>query len=140
MMAGAAARIAGFAGAALLAAGCAQQAGTMGSDGRRSDVPAAKPVGAAVGCLPLQQIQESRVRDDWTIDFRTPGGKWYRNTLPNRCNGLGFDRAFTYATSLTQLCNVDIITVISPMGGAPMTRGSCGLGMFQPVDLDRRGR
>ncbi len=95
----------------------------------------ARVVGEPVSCLPLQTIRESRVRDDWMIDFRTNGGRWYRNTLPNRCNGLGFERAFSYATSQTQLCNVDIITVITNTGGGPINRGSCGLGQFTPVEL-----
>lgn len=125
---------------ALLLAGCAQQAGRTASDGHRTDVPVAKPVGEAVDCVPLQQLRDSRVRDDWTIDFRTSGNRWYRNTLPNRCNGLGLERAFSYSTSLTQLCSLDIITVIAPSGAGPMVRGSCGLGNFQPVELDKSER
>jgi len=104
------------------------------SDGHAKDVPAAALAGAPVSCIPLAQIQESRVRDDWTIDFRVSGTKWYRNTLPNRCNGLGFEKAFSYQTSLSQLCNVDIITVIETGGGGG-PRASCGLGQFQPVTL-----
>jgi hypothetical protein len=106
----------------------------MGEGGHAKDVPAATLTGAAASCIPLSQIQESRVRDDWTIDFHVGGDRWYRNTLPYRCNGLGFERAFSYATSLSQLCSTDIITVISSgAGGGP--RGSCGLGQFQPVTL-----
>ncbi len=118
-------------------AGCAAQDGNrQASNGHGKDVPAARVVGEPVNCIPLQSIRESRVRDDWTIDFRTNGGRWYRNTLPNRCNSLGFERSFSYATSLTQLCNVDIITVIANTGGGgPMNRGSCGLGQFTPVEL-----
>lgn len=117
-------------------AGCAAQGGERsGSNGRGKDVPAVRVVGEPVSCLPLQSIRESRVRDDWTIDFRTSGGGWYRNTLPNRCSGLGFEKAFSYATSQTQLCNVDIITVFSTAGGGPVNRGSCGLGAFTPVEL-----
>lgn len=119
--------------AALTLAGCAAQG--KGNDGHRSDIPAARVAGDAVNCLPLSTIRESVVRDDWTIDFRTGSNRWYRNALPNRCNGLGFERAFTYATSQTQLCNVDIITVISTTGGGPINRGSCGLGQFTPVEL-----
>lgn len=123
----------------------------VGNDGHASTIPAATPTGPAVSCVQLGQIRESRVRDDWTIDFRTGTNRWYRNTLPNRCNGLGFERTFSYATSISQLCNVDIITVFANGGGAPVfasngaiigsqggaggPRGSCGLGMFQPVTL-----
>lgn len=122
---------------ALAVAGCAQTP-LSGNDGHGKDVPAAKAVGAAVSCIPITQISESRVRDDWTIDFRVGGGRWYRNSLPYRCNGLGFERAFSYATSLSQLCSTDIITVISSSGMDAGPRGSCGLGQFQPVELDKK--
>lgn len=112
-------------------------AGTTSTDGHRRDVPAATPTGPAVSCIPLVGIRESQVRDDWTIDFRTAGNKWYRNTLPYRCSSLGFERAFSYATSLSQLCNTDIITVIATGGGGG-PRGSCGLGSFQPVELAKK--
>lgn len=117
--------------------GCAAQGGErQGNNGHSKDTPAVKVVGEPVNCLPIQSIRESRVRDDWTIDFRTNNNRWYRNTLPNRCNGLGFERAFSYATSLSQVCNVDIITVIANTGGpGPINRGSCGLGQFTPVEL-----
>lgn len=107
------------------------------SSGRAANIPAAKPVGQAVTCIPIAQIRESRVRDDWTIDFRMSGGNWYRNTLPNRCSSLGFERSFSYSTSLPQLCNVDIITVFMNGGGPRGPLNSCGLGQFQPVELEK---
>jgi len=112
---------------------------TIGSNGHAANVPAATPTGPAVSCIPLAQIRESRVRDDWTIDFRMNGNQWYRNTLPNRCSSLGFQRAFSYSTSLSQLCNVDIITVFNNGGGPQGPMGSCGLGQFQPVTLAKPG-
>lgn len=126
-----------IAGVALAVAGCTANT-KQGNDGHRSDIPKARVVGKPVNCLPLQTIRESHVRDDWTIDFRTSGGQWYRNTLPNRCFSLGFERAFSYSTSLTQLCNVDIITVLVNNGGpGPINRGACGLGEFTPVELEK---
>jgi hypothetical protein len=117
--------------------GCAAQSGERQStNGRSKEIPAVKVVGAPVNCLPIPSIRQSLVRDDWTIDFQVNGNRWYRNSLPNRCNGLGFDRTFTYATSLSQVCNVDIITVLTNIGGPGfMPRGSCGLGQFTPVEL-----
>jgi hypothetical protein len=92
---------------------------------------AARPAGPSVSCIPLNQIRETRVRDDRTIDFYTRGRTVYRNVLPNSCPSLGFERRFAYKTSINQLCNVDIITVFS---SPPVMRGaSCGLGEFQPV-------
>jgi hypothetical protein len=126
-----------IAGLAVALAGCTASS-TEGNDGHRADIPKARVVGKPVNCLQLQTIRESQVRDDWTIDFRTNGNQWYRNTLPNRCFSLGFERAFAYGTSLTQLCNVDIITVIANTGGpGPINRGACGLGEFTPVELEK---
>jgi hypothetical protein len=104
---------------------------------RDRSVPEATPVGEARSCIPLTQIRESRVRSDNVIDFRVNGKKWYRNTLPHGCPSLGFEERFTYKTSLNQLCNTDIITVLYSTGG--LSRGaSCGLGQFQPVELVKK--
>ncbi len=94
-------------------------------------IPGAKPQ----NCVQIIGIRESRVRDDSTIDFYMRDGKIYRNALPNSCPSLGFERAFSYATSLSELCSVDIITVIRQggAGAGGLTGASCGLGMFRPV-------
>jgi len=92
---------------------------------------AAKPSGKPESCINLQQIRESRVRDDQTIDFYMLGGRVYRSTLPNSCPQLGFEKRFSYKTSLSQLCSTDIITVLTSPGISP--GASCGLGQFQPV-------
>lgn len=90
-----------------------------------------KPAGKPESCVQLRSIRETRVRDDSTIDFYMLGGKVYRNRLPNSCPQLGFEEKFLYKTSLSQLCNVDIITVLT---GPGISRGaSCGLGQFQPI-------
>lgn len=102
---------------------------------KKSRVPEAEVVGEPVNCINLSQIRNSQVRDNRTIDFLMAGGKVYRNELPQQCGSLGFDRAFTYSTSLTQLCNVDIITVVQNVGGGPNRGASCGLGEFTPVKL-----
>ena len=108
-----------------------------GSARDRKAVPAAAPLGPPVSCIPLRQVRESAVRDDRTIDFITGNRRAYRVTLPDACPGLGFEQAFSYATSLSQLCQQDIITVLHQGGG--LWRGaSCGLGPFQPVELARR--
>ncbi|MGQ5700655.1 hypothetical protein ACUJ46_01190 [Sandaracinobacteroides sp. A072] len=90
------------------------------------------PDGEPVTCIDRHRINSTRVIDDQTIDFVMAGGKIMRNTLPNRCPGLGFERAFMYSTSQSQLCNVDIITVLQTSGG-PMRGASCGLGKFTPM-------
>jgi hypothetical protein len=90
------------------------------------------PDGEPQACVQISQIRSTRVIDDQTIDFQMRSGRILRNTLPNRCPGLGFERAFSYRTSIPQLCNVDIITVVV-QGGGPQIGASCGLGMFVPV-------
>ena len=101
----------------------------------RPDGPVS-PAGKPESCIPIAQIRETRVRDDRTIDFFV-GSRVYRNVLPNACPSLGYDKAFSYSTSQSQLCSVDIITVFR--NGQPGIPGpSCGLGSFQPVTGVRR--
>ena len=100
----------------------------------RQAIPVATETGKPENCIPLRQISETRVHGDRTIDFIMTGRKVYRNTLPYACPGLGFEERFSYATSLSQLCSVDIITVL--YSTPALQRGaSCGLGQFQPVTL-----
>ncbi len=104
----------------------------------RNTGPVATPVGPARNCVPITQLRDSLVRSDRVIDFRTTGGRdrYYRVTLPQSCPGLSFERRFSYATSIGQLCAQDIITVLYQDGG--LTRGaSCGLAPFQPVTITR---
>ena len=94
--------------------------------------PAAAPQTAAAqtrSCVDLARISEARVVNDRTIDFHMRDGTVLRNDLPNSCPSLGFEKAFTYSTSISRLCSTDIITVIHT-GGGPRTGASCGLGTF----------
>lgn len=77
-------------------------------------------------CVSLRSISSTKVLDDQTILFELTGNRTLVNRLPRRCPGLRFEKRFGYQTSLGQLCNTDIITVITDHG-----RGaSCGLGKF----------
>ena len=105
---------------------------------RDRSVPEAKPVGEAKSCLSLTSIRESRVRSDKIIDFRTNGNKWYRNELPHSCPSLGFEERFLYRTSQSELCSVDIITVLHQYGSGLDRGASCGLGKFQPVEIAKK--
>lgn len=97
--------------------------------------PAARQIGAPQSCIPLVQIRETRVRDDWTIDFVGNGSQVWRNRLTASCAGLRTNRAITYETSQSQLCNTDIVYVLENWGGAPRRGGACSLGQFVPVEL-----
>ncbi len=121
---------------ALALAGCATASGTADdtTPAPRGEATAASlvPAGEPVACVQTSRIRSTHVLDDQTIDFIMTDGRVFRNTLPSRCPGLGFERAFAYRTSLSQLCNVDIITVLNT-GGGPRRGASCGLGQFQPM-------
>ena len=100
--------------------------------------PAARITGAPERCIPISAITTTRIRDDYTIDFiRGAGSNGWRNTLPNRCGGLKSADAFTYDTSLSQLCSTDIIYVLERIGGTPTRGAGCGLGQFVPVEIER---
>jgi hypothetical protein len=101
-----------------------------------SRVPAARVVGDPVSCIPLHNARDSKVRDDRTIDFMRSSREGWRNTLPNSCPGLAAQNAFTYKTSQSQLCSVDIIYVLETAGGLHRGAG-CGLGKFVPIVIDR---
>jgi len=90
-----------------------------------------KPTGETVDCVQIRNIQNTRVLDDRTIDFVMNNRQVYRNTLPNSCPSLAFEERFMYKTSLSQLCSVDIITVLQQWGGGLAPGASCGLGKFE---------
>ena len=104
---------------------------------RQAVAPAAKIVGNAEACVNLNQLRESRIRDDGTIDFIRSGNRAWRNSLPQSCPGLKSADAFTYKTSLSQLCSTDIIYVLERTGGSLQRGAGCGLGQFVPVELER---
>ena len=115
-----------------LAAACAP---TEAAGERDIRAPAATAIGEPENCVTRTNIRTTRVWDDYTIDFEMTGGRTYRNTLDNRCGGLGFEERFGYETSLNQLCSTDIIHVLY----SDARRGaSCGLGQFVPVEVAGR--
>ncbi len=122
--------------AIIITLGLLSSASAVTAKRERGTVPEARETGKPVNCISLSSIRESRVRNDKVIDFRTSSRKWYRNTLPQSCPSLGFEERFMYKTSTSQLCSVDIITVLY---GSPPTRGaSCGLGKFVPIELAKK--
>lgn len=102
-----------------------------------SEAPMASVTGEAVSCIGTASIRRSSVHDDRTIDFGV-GSRTYRNTLGPGCSRLGFEKAFTYATSTSQLCAGEIIYVLSSIGGRPERGAACSLGEFVPIDYVER--
>tara|TARA_R110002049_G_scaffold195331_8_gene364460 strand:- start:745 stop:1152 length:408 start_codon:yes stop_codon:yes gene_type:complete len=98
------------------------------------DIYEIRTIGEPKSCITRSSIRSTDVIDDQTIDFEMRNGDIYRNKLPNKCGGLGFEEAFSYKTSTNRLCSVDIIHVLSQTGGQLDTRGACGLGKFQQIE------
>jgi len=122
----------------IILASLALSACTYGAERERKPVaPAATVIGEAVSCIPITQIRETRIRDDWTIDFIGNGSQVWRNTLPGRCSGLRSENKFSYETSLSQLCSTDIIHVLHQYGNSIQKGAGCGLGQFVPVKLEK---
>jgi predicted small lipoprotein YifL len=127
-------RIAGILAVVTLSlAGCGEKQAVE----RPAVSPAAKVVGEPQICIQRNQYRETRVRDDWTIDFMRTSTTGWRNTLPNRCSGLRSADAFTFRTSINQICNTDIINVLQMVGGRPQQGAGCGLGQFVPIEIER---
>ena len=121
----------------LAAGACMPADAASNRDHGRRDAPAARITGEPVNCVRTTQFSDTRVRDDRTIDFMRNSRQGWRNTLPNSCPGLAVQNAFTYKTSTSELCSVDIINVLENAGG--LRRGAaCGLGPFVPIELEPR--
>lgn len=95
-------------------------------------------VGEPIDCINPRLIRSTHVRDDQTIDFEMSGNTVYRNTLPYKCSSLGFEERFAYKLSTSQLCSVDIITVLQSFGGGLSQGPSCGLGKFQKMEKAKK--
>ena len=85
-------------------------------------------------CISIHRISSTDIVDNQHIRFKMTGGPDYMNELPRKCIGLGKHDAFMYKTSLSQLCDLDIITVLDSVGGGYMRGASCGLGKFVPIE------
>ena len=96
--------------------------------------PEIRAVGQPANCVFTRNIRSTKVVDKYTIDFKMRNGKTYRNVMANSCPGLTNEKAFSYRTSTSQLCNVDIIRVLENYGGRLETGASCGLGKFQQIE------
>jgi len=124
--------------ACVVLAGCyAYENGPHRTGPARDRIPQARVTGPDESCIPLNRANNSIVRDDRTIDFVGPGGRGWRNVLPSDCPGLGSEKAFSFSTSLSQLCSTDIIRVIQHLGPGISPGASCGLGRFTPIELRR---
>lgn len=84
-------------------------------------------------CVNLMSIDHTEVVGDDTILFYMRGDEVFRNRLQSSCPDLRFDERFMYEVRTSQLCSVDVITVITDVGFGFRPGASCGLGEFEPI-------
>jgi len=87
-------------------------------------------------CLDLNRIDYTHVVDDQNILFYMYGGNIYLNRLPHPASGLDRHQPFMYRTSVSRLCNSDIITVLEDWGFGFTPGASTTLGKFLPIDAE----
>ncbi len=116
--------VAGLAGGGLAVAAAKQS----------KPAPEVRDVGTPRNCVQIRQIRSTKIVDDQTIDFKMNGGKVFRNKLSNKCPQLKYEDRFTYRLSGSQLCNVDIISVLHDYGGQLQKGAGCSLGKFQQIE------
>jgi len=88
----------------------------------------------AMNCINLRRIDHTQVVDDQNILFHMRDHTIYLNRLSHRAPGLDRNQPFMYRTSVGQLCNNDIITVLERWGFGLTEGGSSSLGKFMPID------
>ena len=84
-------------------------------------------------CLSISRIKDIDIIDDQTLIFKMNGRKMYLNELPHRCPGLSRNETIMYRTSTSQLCDLDVITLLNSMGRGYMPGASCGLGRYSLI-------
>lgn len=97
-----------------------------------ANLSAAKPE----SCISLVRIKSSEILDRSHMVFTMSNGPMYLNTLPYPCPGLRRDTPYLHRTSLSEICDLDIITVLNEGGGGYMPGASCGLGKFIPTSKE----
>lgn len=93
-----------------------------------------KLIGEPERCIRPNNISSTRVIDNKTIEFRMFGSKFYRSNLDHACPGLSRNDPIKYNIRGSQLCSVDIFTVLDVNAGRIDTRASCGFGKFQEIE------
>lgn len=88
-------------------------------------------------CLNLAAIRTLDILDNQHIIFHTTGNQQYLNTLPHTCSGLNKHSTIMYRTALSQLCDLDTITVLNNIGAGFMRGPTCGLGKFEPINDEK---
>lgn len=124
--------------AALMLAGCAVYAAGPSRQATLTDIEQralqGRAVGEPVSCVTSRDILDTDAVTDRVVLFHMRGGRTYRNDLPHSCPQLARSgSAFSYRTTSSRLCAVDIIQVSEPATG--FGYGACTLGKFTRYEL-----
>jgi len=89
--------------------------------------------GEFTNCLHLRSINQIKALDDRHFLVRVGVNDYYLNKPSGRCTGASrpFNR-IQYSTSLSQLCNNEIIHIVDNTTG--FIAGSCGLNKFERLE------
>ncbi len=96
----------------------------------------ASAIDESIPCIKKSNIWSVDIVDNKNIVFQTGVNNYYLNTLPYACNGLRLNDSLSYQSSVNELCNVDVITVLDTAGPGFQSGPSCGLGKFDPINKD----
>ena len=88
--------------------------------------------GETENCILTYRIRDVRILNEHQILFRMYGGDAYLQE-PASCPTLRKDQALQYRTTGTQLCSMDIITLLDT-GSSLMFDGTCGFSAFQKLE------
>ncbi len=86
------------------------------------------PASAADTCLDLARMRTTKPVDNRTIVVTLRDGSYRKIALASNCIGLKIQGGFAYETSISRLCQGDIITVLG--GGGDR----CGIATITPLE------
>ena len=120
--------------AAALAVPAAADAKRLRGDARLDQLLAGRVAGKPVDCLRMPDIRSSEIIDGKAIVYRTGGNRLYVN-YPDGAYTLDDDDVLVTRTSISQLCNLDIVNLYSRQPW--FQNGTVGLNKFVPYTLPK---
>lgn len=102
------------------------------SDETKATLAKYEATGETRSCLPLTSIDRIKPIDDRNFLIEMRGRDVYISRLSSSCSGASrFNNRLQYETSLSSLCQNEIIRVVDNSSG--FTVGSCGLEKFEKL-------
>lgn len=89
-----------------------------------------RTAGKPVNCINQRSIDSVQIIDRTAIVYRMAGGALYVNRVRGGAAFLDRDDTLVTKTTGSQLCDLDIVTLVDP--SARITTGSVNLGQFVP--------